>query len=77
VERVGVTRATPNQGLTEARTDLMIVDRNTEVTTTSSSVWKKPYWSREWMAGWDSDERKACGHCPFLIAKINKGCQSG
>jgi hypothetical protein len=44
----------------------MIVDRDTEVTTTSSSsVWKKPYLSREWMAGWDSDEKTGSLALPF------------
>jgi hypothetical protein len=44
----------------------MIVDRNAEVTTTSSSsVRKKPYLSREWMAGWDSDGKKGSLALPF------------
>ena len=44
----------------------MIVDRDTEVTTTSSSsVWKKPYLSRKWMAGWDSDEKEGLLVLPF------------
>jgi hypothetical protein len=44
----------------------MIVDRNIEVTTTSSSsVRKKPYLSRHWMAGWVSDEKKGWRALPF------------
>ena len=50
----------------EARTDLVIVDWNTEVTTTSSSsVQKKLYLSREWVARWDSGEKKGLRALPF------------
>ena len=63
---------------TEARTDLMIVDRNTE---------SRPHHHQAYgrnrtcpVNGWQGRivmERKAYGHCPFLMTKISKGCQSG
>jgi hypothetical protein len=48
----------------------MIVDQNTEVTTTSSSsVQEEPYLSREWVARWDSDEKKGLQALPFFDNK--------
>ena len=86
VEGVGVNKATPNRGLHRFRLDGHggmdeLGDRGSEhgVTTTSSSSVREKNRTRP-EDGWQGRmamERRACGHCPFPITKIGKGCQRG